>query len=98
MSSVKNIEDKNQVKSGFEVLTLKFLPRIKQVAFIRDEMAFVLDDGRIIYIPISWSEKLSKATEKQKLQYINTGVHIFWDEIDEIIGIKNILFGQKLHL
>jgi hypothetical protein len=77
---------------------LEFLPRIKQVAFIRNEMAFVLDDGRIIYIPISWSEKLSKGSEEQKQQYINSGVHVFWDDLDEIIGIKNILFGKKLHL
>jgi hypothetical protein len=97
MNSVKNIEDEEQ-KLVLDALTLASLPRIKQVAFIKDEMAFVLDDGRIIYLPINWSEKLSKATESQKNNYVNTGLHIFWDEIDEIIGIKNILFGQKLYL
>ena len=74
------------------------LPRIKQVAFIKDEIAFVLDDGRVIYIPLIWSEKLSKATEAQKLHYKNHGIHVFWDEIDEIIGVKNILLGNKLFI
>jgi len=41
-------------------------PRIKNVASIKDEMAFVLDDGRVIYIPVNWSKKLLKATPKQR--------------------------------
>jgi len=30
-------------------------------AFIRDEIAFILNDERIVYIPLSWSKKLQKA-------------------------------------
>lgn len=42
-------------------IKLSHLPKIENVAFIKDEMAFVLDDGRIIYVRLSWSKKLQKA-------------------------------------
>jgi hypothetical protein len=97
MNTAKTIKSR-KAESGKEPLLFNDLPRIKQVAFIKDEIAFVLDDGRVIYIPLIWSEKLSKATEAQKLHYKNHGIHVFWDEIDEIIGVKNILLGNKLFI
>ncbi|MEP7269254.1 MAG: DUF2442 domain-containing protein [Saprospiraceae bacterium] len=71
---------------------------MNDVVFIRDEIAFFLEDQRIICIPITWSKKLLKARPVQRQNFINSGTHIFWDEIDEIIGVKNILFGNKLFL
>ena len=79
-------------------LPFKQLPKIKEVAFIKDEIAFVLKDKHIIYIPLSWSKKLQKATPEQRRNYKTNGVHVFWDDVDEIIGVKNILFGKKLFL
>ena len=98
MSSVKAI--KNKLKTGNWISGLPFsrLPKIESVAFIKDEIAFVLNDERIIYIPLSWSKKLLKAKPRQRLNYKNNGIHVFWDEADEIIGIKNILFGKELFL
>jgi hypothetical protein len=58
----------------------------------------VLSDGRVIYIPIKWSKKLLKATPEQRKNFKTNGIHVFWDEVDEIIGIKNILFGKQLFL
>ena len=74
------------------------LPKIKDIAFIKDEIAFVLNDERIVYIPFSWSKKLLKAKPKQRRNFKNNGIHVFWDDVDEIIGIKNILFGRELFL
>jgi hypothetical protein len=74
------------------------LPIIKDVAFVQNEIAFILSDDRIIYIPFSWSKKLLKATSKQRQHFKNNGIHVFWDDVDEIIGIKNILFGKELFL
>ena len=90
-----------QNKSGTNWISdLKFseLPSIESVAFVKDEIAFVLSDGRVIYIPLKWSKKLLKATPHQRNNFKTNGVHVFWDEIDEIIGIKNVLFGKKLFL
>ncbi len=61
-------------------------------------MAFVLKNGKIVYITINWSKKLLKATQKQRQNFKNNGIHVFWDDIDEIIGVKNILFVKELFL
>ena len=93
MSSVRVIKNKKQATDWVSELSFKQLPKIKEVAFIKDEIAFVLDDERIVYIPLSWSKKLQKAKPRQRQNFKNTGIHVFWDDVDEIIGVKNILFG-----
>jgi hypothetical protein len=98
MSSVKDIKNKTPSIDWIKDLNFNQLPKIENVAFIKDEIAFVLDDGRIIYIPVNWSKKLLKATTKQRQNFKNNGIHVFWDDVDEIIGVKNILFGKELFL
>lgn len=98
MNSVKDITNKKQEPDWIVKLPFNQLPKIENVAFIKDEIAFVLVDGRIIYIPINWSKKLLKATPKQRQNFKNNGIHVFWDDVDEIIGVKNILFGRELFL
>jgi len=98
MNSVKNIKNKIPAADWVNNLSFNQLPKIKNVAFIKDEIAFVLDDGRVVYIPVNWSKKLLKATPKQRQNFKNNGIHVFWDEVDEIIGVKNILFGKQLFL
>ncbi len=98
MNSVKDIKSKRQLINWVKDLPFNQLPKIENVAFIKDEIAFILYDGRIIYIPISWSKKLLKATTTQRQNFKNNGIHVFWDDVDEIIGIKNILFGKELFL
>ena len=79
-------------------LNYSSLPSIKNVAFVKDEMVFELSDGRVIYVRTKWSKKLAKATSKQRKNFKTNGTHVFWDEIDEIIGVKNTLFGKQLFL
>ncbi len=100
MSIVKISKNNKSEKNHEWVKNLSFdeLPKIKNVAFIRDEIVFVLDDERVVFIPLNWSKKLLKANNKQRTNYKSNGYHIFWDEIDEIIGVKNILFGKELFL
>ena len=98
MSSVKTIKNKKQATGWVSDLTFKQLPKIKDVAFIKDEIAFILDDERIVYIPLSWSKKLQKAKPRQRQNFKNAGIHVFWDDVDEIIGVKNILFGKELFI
>ncbi len=95
MSIVKTL--KKVSKESGEV-NFEQLPKIKEVAFIKDEIAFVLSDERVVYIPLKWSKKLLKATAAQRKDYITSGYHVFWDSVDEIIGVKNILLGNKLML
>lgn len=96
MSSVRVTKNQNEAVSWISELSFKQLPKIKDVAFIKDEIAFILDDERIVYIPLSWSKKLQKAKPRQRQNFKNSGIHVFWDDVDEIIGVKNILFGKEL--
>ena len=98
MNSVKDIKNKKKATDWITNLSFDELPKIENVAFIKDEIAFILKDGRIIYIPINWSKKLLNANQKQRQNFKNNGVHVFWDDVDEIIGVKNILFGRELFL
>lgn len=98
MSIVKNIKNNRNSNAGLADIKLEHLPRIEDVAFIKDEIAFVLNDGRIIYIPLSWSKKIQQAKHKERQNFKNTGIHVFWEDLDEIIGVKNILFGKELFL
>jgi hypothetical protein len=97
MSSVRDLKNKKP-KDWINELSFSQLPKIKEVAFIEDEIAFVLDDERIVYIPISWSKKLQKASAAKRQNFKNNGIHVFWDDVDEIIGTKNILFGKELFI
>ena len=92
------ISKDNATQNWISELKYSTLPSIKNVAFVKDEMAFELSDGRVVYIPVKWSKKLLKASQEQRKNFKTNGTHVFWDEIDEIIGIKNILFGKQLFL
>ena len=97
MNTATIIKDNHSLNWVSE-LKYNSLPSIKNVAFVKDEMAFELSDGRVIYVPTKWSKKLLKATSEQRKNFKTNGTHVFWDEIDEIIGVKNILFGKQLFL
>lgn len=57
-----------------------------------------LRDKREIRFPLSWSKLLTKADAQQRLAIRVTPWFLFWDELDEVIGIENILYGEKLYL
>ena len=69
------------------------MPTFENIEFTKEKtIRFYLSDKRIIEIPLSL--RLKKATKKQKenMDYQN-GHFVFWDDIDEIIGVKNLLDG-----
>jgi len=93
MNTVKTQSKKSTKKS---VLNESFreLPSIEKVIFLSTYIEFHLTDGRIITIPLMWVSKLNNATKTQRENYIIRGHFVFWDEIDEIIGAKNLLNGS----
>ena len=94
MSTVKNIQSKPNWISD---LSFDQWPRIVQVAFIKDEIAFILDDERIIYTTwMEWKVEESKICPRGQLQ--NQWYPRILDDVDEIIGVKNILFGKEFFL
>jgi hypothetical protein len=63
-----------------------------------DEFIFSLSDGRKVAIPLEWSKSLSAATVNQRNTFTVSAYNVFGDDIDEIIGVENVLFGKELYL
>ena len=70
-------------------------PLIKDVSFTKNSLVVMLSDGREIRMPLEWSERLRKATPKQKKAWrlIGGGVGIHWESIDEDILVDSLLRG-----
>ena|SRR6185312_7427161 len=87
-SSVKLIRKKGL---AFNPSGINPYPEFLSVRFRGKQIYFKLDDGRAVTVPLISFPKLASATVGQRENYHTNGVHIFWDDIDEIIGVKNIL-------
>ena len=74
------------------------LPTFSNVQVNFDSVWFSLSDGRTVTIPLAWSKPLSAASVEQRSNFIVSAYNVFWDDIDEIIGVENVLFGKKLYL
>jgi hypothetical protein len=89
------VKTQNKKITRKKVVSEKFddLPTVRNVVFLKSFIEFHLTDKRIITIPLIWISKLKKATKLQRENYIIRGHFVFWDGIDEIIGVKNLLNG-----
>ncbi|RYF68339.1 MAG: DUF2442 domain-containing protein [Cytophagaceae bacterium] len=68
------------------------LPELVNVWVDEQRVHFDLADGRLIAWPITWSSLLTNASSEQRQQFTFSAYHVFWDDIDEIVGVKNILY------
>ena len=73
-------------------------PTLAGVSVDADTVQFDLSDGRSMKFPLAWSVKLLNATPEQRQNVTFTPYNAFWDDIDEIIGVENVLYGDKLYL
>lgn len=93
MNIVKTQGKKNTKKSLINE-SFKELPTIEKVIFLSICIEFHLSDGRIVTIPLNWISKLKKASPVERENYAIRGHFVFWEEVDEIIGVKNLLNGS----
>jgi hypothetical protein len=84
----KNIKRNNEATRFFE------MPYCTNVLFNDENISFVLSDRRTISIPLFWIPKLENATTSVRENFTIRGHFVFWDEIDEIIGVKNLINGS----
>lgn len=70
-------------------------PLVEDVGFTKDALVVLLSDGREIRMPLEWSDRLRKATPKQRKEWrlIGGGVGIHWPDIDEDIMVDSLLRG-----
>ena len=68
-----------------------------EVACSADALTVVLDDGRIVSVPLVWFPRLLNATPKQRKQweFIGGGIGIHWEAIDEDISVASLLRPEK---
>ncbi len=66
---------------------------IKHVRVDDERITFVLTDGREVSAPISWSERLTRATAEQRRNWEigKSPTHVEWPAIDEHIGVWTLL-------
>jgi hypothetical protein len=93
MSTVKTQQKKDIIRI-VENNNFAEMPTILKIDFSTDSVSFHLSDSRIITIPISWIPKLENAANAIREDYILRGHFVFWENIDEIIGVKNLLNGS----
>ena len=68
------------------------VPKIKKVTFpLRGKMSVVLEDGRIITVPISAFPSIKKVPVKDRNKYYLTAGGFTWDSCPEVIHIEQIL-------
>ena len=70
-------------------------PRISDLRITEAEITAYLMDGRSVSVPLTWSWRLSEATDAQRNHWelIGDGIGIHWPEVDEDISIEGMLYG-----
>ncbi len=70
-------------------------PRLLDVRVSEEEITVSLADGRTISVPLTWSWRLSEASQKerQNFQIIGDVQGIHWPDVDEDISVEGMLGG-----
>lgn len=64
-----------------------------KIRFTDDHIVFDLADGRILFLPISFSPKLTRASSSQRQGYQLEGLTVCWEQLDERINLIAMLTG-----
>ena len=69
--------------------------RVRDVVITDDSITFHLDDMRVVSVPLSWSWRLSQATQGQRARYeiIDQGKGVHWPDLDEDLSIEGMFNG-----
>ncbi len=78
---------------------IKLDPRAVKVQFPNDAMMeLTLADGRILWVPISWSHRLERASQEQRANVVvlADGKYLSWPDVDEDIDVAALLKADEL--
>ncbi|WP_373513845.1 DUF2442 domain-containing protein, partial [Persicitalea sp.] len=67
------------------------LPELERADAKGDMIVVTLKDQRVVQFPAAWSEILAKASLKERKRVRVAAWHLFWDELDEVISIEQVL-------
>lgn len=72
------------------------MPTLQKVTVTDDTLSVDLSDGRTISVPLAWYPRLLHGSieERNDYRFVASGSGIHWNQLDEDISIKNLIFGQ----
>ncbi len=70
---------------------------VKNVLIDAEMLTVVLDDGRVISVPLSWYPRLYHGTPEERANFrlIGGGEGIRWPDLDEDISVEDLLAGRR---
>ncbi len=70
---------------------------VKNVLIDAEALTVVLDDGRVISVPLSWYPRLYHGTPEERANFrlIGGGEGIRWPDLDEDISVEDLLAGRR---
>lgn len=80
-------------------LAIKFDDHAVDVSFSKNDVHFVLADGREISAPLEWFPRLrdAKSADRKKWRLIGRGVGVHWSNLDEDIAVSTIMRGEGVY-
>src|SRR5438552_14515575 len=72
-------------------------PAITEVLVNDEVLAFRLEDGRFISVPIAFYPTLALATAEERARFEVNGSSAYWPELDADIGAEGLLAGAREH-
>jgi len=72
-------------------------PTIAEVLVDERSLAFRLEDGRSISVPIAFYPSLALATAEERENFEISGSSVYWPELDVDIGVEGLLSGAREH-
>ena len=67
--------------------------RATDIQVTSEELKVILEDGRMITVPLEWFPRLRDGNEKERntWRFIGGGIGIHWELIDEDISVEGLL-------
>ncbi len=80
------------------IATIDVQPRVRNVEFSDKMFTVLIEDGRVVSVPIQWYPRLLNATAEEKnnwrvFQDSNGRDIIFWESLDELVPVVALLTG-----
>ncbi len=80
------------------IATIEIQPRVVSVSLTAEMLTVVIQDGRIVSIPLEWYPRLQYATEAERADWrvfedADGRDIIFWEGVDEFIPLIALLAG-----
>ena len=78
-------------------MLMQMPPLISEVRVDDELLAFHLEDGRFISVPIAFYPTLALATREERSHFEINGSSVYWPDLDADIGVEGLLAGVHEH-